>query len=203
MEDEKERGIENMRSSKYSDEFLIKYLQDYFKKNGRPPTMRTLPKGPGLPSAHTYIHRFGSWRAALEKAGLDTANTIQYTDQELIEYIRALGKKLGRPPTLQDVRKAGKPSAVTYLYRFGSWYNALKAAGYKVHRHGRSRELSRQLLVAKIKQLEEKLGYPPGPADIDNARAAGEDIPSSRTFYRYFGTWERLLVAAGLIPTSQ
>lgn len=183
----------------YTDEFLLEHLRRCYQETGFPPTMRTLPHGPGLPSAQTYIHRFGSWTAALEKAGLAPTDNNLYTEEELIKYLQTLGKKLGRTPTLQDVRAVGRPTAATFMYRFGSWQNALKAAGFETCRQGRRRALNRQALISQFRKLSEELGYPPGPAEVESARAAGRDIPSCRTFYRYFGTWERLLVAAGLV----
>lgn len=50
----------------------------------------------------------------------------KYTQQELIQNLKALAEKLGRTPKSKELTY---PSIGTYNKRFGSWNNALRAAG--------------------------------------------------------------------------
>lgn len=61
----------------------------------------------------------------------------QHTEEELLNEIRRLGKEVGRsPPLKRDMNKYGKHAAGTYQYRFGSWSNAIEAAGFKPRAKG-------------------------------------------------------------------
>ncbi|MBI2882880.1 MAG: hypothetical protein HYY11_03070 [Candidatus Methylomirabilis oxyfera] len=53
-----------------------------------------------------------------------------YTGEELIEAIGRLRRQLRRTPTRRDMdRTPGYPSTYAYYARWGSWPNALRAAG--------------------------------------------------------------------------
>lgn len=49
-----------------------------------------------------------------------------YTDKQLLSYLRQFYEKYGRPPSANDFNKS------TYQRRFGSWTNALKMVGLDV-----------------------------------------------------------------------
>ncbi|WP_413438675.1 homing endonuclease associated repeat-containing protein [Sulfuriferula sp. GW1] len=75
----------------------------------------------------TIQRRFGSWRKALELAGLQPSRSkIGITDDELFENIKALWISLGRQPRYNEVKTPSSQfSARTYENRFGSWSKAL------------------------------------------------------------------------------
>jgi hypothetical protein len=53
-----------------------------------------------------------------------------YSDEELLTTLRELLVELGERPTVSDLRdRDDAPSARTYYDRFGSWTDALEAAG--------------------------------------------------------------------------
>jgi hypothetical protein len=58
----------------YSNQDLIKILQDYYKENKEVPTTKIFDELDNFPSPHIYRHRFGSWNKALEAAGLPIIN---------------------------------------------------------------------------------------------------------------------------------
>ena len=61
-------------------------------------------------------------------AGLDNLDhSLKYTDQELIRILQNRAGELGRTPKTYEMRK---PHHGTYRTRFGSWYAALKMAGF-------------------------------------------------------------------------
>lgn len=59
----------------------------------------------------------------------ETYKRIQYTDQELLNYLTRFERENGRPPTANDFRYNPKyPCPEAYL-RFGSWQKSLKLVG--------------------------------------------------------------------------
>ena len=59
-----------------------------------------------------------------------------YSDEELINLLKAFGEKNKRPPFRSDLRRGILPNVGTFQRRFGSWNKALKKAGYKDHSDG-------------------------------------------------------------------
>lgn len=109
----------------YTKEILIEKLHQYKKEFGKIPTLTEMNKNPDYPSSVTYRNYFGSWRKGLEAAGLECKWKPQYTDEELISIL----KKFDEKPT-QKMFGDSLPCFRTYVYRFGSWKNALDLAGY-------------------------------------------------------------------------
>jgi len=63
--------------------------------------------------------------------------TPKYTDEELLDEIKRLAKDLGRyPPLKRDMNDHGKHGAKTYQDRWGSWNNAVMAAGFEPRSRG-------------------------------------------------------------------
>jgi hypothetical protein len=88
---------------------------------------------PHTPSHNTYALRFGSWRKALEAAGLPLdPRRMGYSREELLEHLRDLAETLGRTPTIGDVNAADGPCGKTYRNQFGKWSAALAEAGLEV-----------------------------------------------------------------------
>ena len=53
---------------KYTDEYLLSCLKDFYQKNKRVPEAREFTSVSGYPSYKTYRRRFGCWSNALKKA---------------------------------------------------------------------------------------------------------------------------------------
>lgn len=77
----------------------------------------------------TLVRRFGTWYAALEKAGLDKTRTpMNLPVEELFHNLEEMWVKLGRQPRYSEVLKPfSKYSVGTYENRFGTWLKALQA----------------------------------------------------------------------------
>jgi 5-methylcytosine-specific restriction endonuclease McrA len=87
----------------------------------------------GRCSYHTVIARFGTLRAALQKAGLKFQRFNKSSETELLSILVDLwGKTLqaeGRRPERTDLKRFGYPvSSDTVVRRFKSWKKALKLA---------------------------------------------------------------------------
>lgn len=76
-----------------------------------------------------FRSRFGTWKNALEKAGLSVRpQSRRYTDEECFENLYEIWKHYGRQPSFSEINKP--PSIVggqAYILRFGTWMRALEA----------------------------------------------------------------------------
>ena len=135
---------------KYSNEELIECLREASAILGgvlsaaaytRLAKTRAFPDGRPWPTHQTHFHRFGSWRNALEAAGLRANPSSAIAGRRLFEVghcidaIRHAHRELGRIPTVADYDRmaAGSngalPSSATIRNRCGSWVEALRLAG--------------------------------------------------------------------------
>jgi hypothetical protein len=76
----------------------------------------------------TYQKRFGSWKNALEKAGLTSSWNRNITELDLFENIERVWIELGRQPTQRDLQPPISKYAVKpYYTKFGTWRKSLEA----------------------------------------------------------------------------
>lgn len=103
----------------------IKRLRDEL---GRVPTRREMQEI-GEYSHTTYRRRFGSWNEAVKLAGFEPQGRHNIGREELLGELMKLSDELGRTPKQEDMNTIGKFNDSTYIYRFGSWVNAIEEAG--------------------------------------------------------------------------
>ncbi|MDX8125660.1 HNH endonuclease [Methylomonas sp. OY6] len=124
------------RPTKYfSDEELIEKLQQIATQTCKPYVTKTeFSEHTGIDTT-SFLRRFGSWRAALEKAGLQqTPGGKRYTYEECMENLLKVWTHLGRPPEYLEMKAL--PSTVgpkAYITRWKSWNKALHAFVDKVN----------------------------------------------------------------------
>jgi hypothetical protein len=113
--------------------------------------------GESHPSVTTVRTVFGSWNSAIAAAGLrprrpgearrgGRVDTVGRADSAAVRWpvatvvtrLRAWAEEHGRPPTLEEWRRASArhPSAATVRRLFGTWNAALVAAGFEPRRPG-------------------------------------------------------------------
>jgi hypothetical protein len=117
------------RSDEYSREEIIGHLQALAKQLGRSSVAkRELLSMAGI-SDRPIRRIFGSYRAALEAAGLtQTPGGARHSDEECFENLLNVWMALGRQPFTSDIK--GPPSRIglkAYQTRWGSWRKALAA----------------------------------------------------------------------------
>jgi len=66
---------------------------------------------------------------------LEKIQQKEYTDEEMLEWINAFVSEFGYVPTGGDIDGWPGPSRPTYVKRFGSWTEAINAAGWQVPNH--------------------------------------------------------------------
>jgi hypothetical protein len=113
----------------WSREEIIERLQTIAKSTGRNSvTNKELSENEG-PTLRPIHRLFGSYRKALEAAGLlQNKVGVRYTDEECYENLLAVWTALGRQPNYAELKSP--PSTVgpkAYILRWGSWRKALQA----------------------------------------------------------------------------
>ena len=107
---------------------LISDLQRVAEQLGRVPSRREM-KEYGEYATGTYRNRFGAWSTALAEAGLAPRYRAHYSDGDLIRELWRMDREYTSPPKYEEMDEHGKYGTSTYENRFGSWNEALKAAG--------------------------------------------------------------------------
>ena len=133
----------------------------------------------------TYQRRFGSWRAALEAAGFDP-DADRPSDDDLLAELHRLYRELEKVPSILDVEDESPHSPTTYQNRFGSWSEALEAAGFDPDRGPTDEEL-----LAELRRLRDELDKAPSMQDMTDHGAYG-----CTTYARRFGSWSEAKAVA-------
>src|SRR4029079_6556432 len=122
----------------------------------------------------------------------------RYTDDEILAELRASAVRLGRSPTMREF--AGDPEAgvhpQTVIEHFGTWNAAKRAAGLQPRRF-----ISREELVAQLRELGEELGRTPTVRDIEERRSR---MASKSLIWHTFGSLAAALKEAGFdVPVGE
>src|SRR5215203_3814849 len=175
---------------RYSDEDIVKQLQESARRLGRSPSMREFAADEEtLVHPQTVIEHFGSWNAAKRAAGLVPRRFA--TRDELLQLLRELGERLERTPTARDLdeHRGSMPSKSLYWHTFGSLTTALREAGFDV-------PVGEERLERAVDQgadLARSLGRLPKFADWGEARKADPGLLTEWQVYRMFdasrGAW--------------
>lgn len=178
--------------TRISETELVAALTSLADELGRPPT-RDEMEADGEYSATPYYRRFGSWPAALERAGLEPQYRHTIPDEELRAALRDLADDLGRVPRRRDMATRGPFAPSTYRRRFGSWTAALDQAGFDPDTHSAATRVDQAELLRALHQLTRQLGRPPTQSDMQTDGPYSVDIYHDR-----FGSWTAALDEANL-----
>jgi HNH endonuclease len=115
----------------------------------------------------------------------------RYTDEDILEELRAAAERLGRSPTMREF--ARDPDArvhpQTVIEHFGTWNAAKRAAGLYPRRF-----LTRDELLEQLRALGEELGRIPTARDLGARRRS---LPSVSLYAHTFGSLANALREAG------
>ncbi|MCY9186657.1 homing endonuclease associated repeat-containing protein [Bacillus halotolerans] len=170
-------GLKILQSKKqYTKEELIAILQQKAKGLGR------TPKAKEIKQYKSILNLFGSYKKALEAAGL--IKNKKYTEKELISILQKRYKELGRIPKAKEVS-----GYQIILNHFGSFNAGLKAAGLTPNT---KKKYTEDELISELQKKAKELGRTPKMREIGIAQ----------TYINRFGSFNKALKAAGLTPNK-
>ena len=176
----------------YSQEELIKIIQEYSNIIGRTPKMREVAYNKHLPPINQFLKIFGTWNKLLKLAGLKINVVWRYDDDYLLQKLIDIKGKTQRNPKLEDLKYfEDVPSSFVYFRRFGSWNNALRFAGLKINVR---KDYTKEELLKLLKGKFEQLGRSPTIDDVNKDK----NMPDRDTYESHFGSFNKALEAAGL-----
>lgn len=128
-------------------------------------------------------------------AAFQTGLRRRFSDEQLLDELRASASRLGRSPTMKEF--AADPGAgvhpQTVIEHFGTWNAAKRAAGLLPRRF-----VTRDELLAVLRALGDELGRTPTVLDIKRRRGA---MPSASLYWHTFGSLAAALREAGFDVT--
>jgi hypothetical protein len=126
-----------------------------------------------------------------ELASFRTAIRKRYSDEEIVEELRAYAARIGRSPTMKEFAAdpETKVHPQTVIEHFGTWNAAKRAAGLVPRRFA-----TREELLDVLRQLGEELGRMPTARDLDDRRGR---MPSKSLYWHTFGSLSAALREAG------
>ena len=122
----------------------------------------------------------------------------RYTDEDILDELRAAAKRLDRSPTMREF--AQDPEArihpQTVIEHFGTWNAAKRAAGLFPRRF-----LTREDLLVQLRGLGEELGRTPTARDLGARRRS---LPAASLYAHTFGSLTNALREAGFdVPVGE
>jgi hypothetical protein len=112
--------------------------------------------------------------------------TRNVTDEDLLEDLRRVSANSSGRPTMRAYEKTGKFSTGPFLNRFGSWNQALKAAGIDPFL---VQNISDDLLFENLEEVWLKLGRQPKWREMKSPLSHYSTSP----YESRFGTWHKAL----------
>lgn len=115
----------------------------------------------------------------------------RYTDDQILEELRAAARRLGRSPTMREFAqdREARVHPQTVIEHFGTWNAAKRAAGLLPRRF-----LTREELLTQLRALGEELGRTPTARDLAARRRT---LPSASLYAHTFGSFAEALREAG------
>ena len=122
----------------------------------------------------------------------------RYSDEEILEQLRACARDLGRSPTMREFDEHASTSvhSQTVIGRFGTWNRAKREAGLMPRRFA-----TRDELLQALRELGSRIGRTPTSRDIDEHRGI---VPSKSLYWHTFGSLTNALREAGFdVPVGE
>lgn len=172
-----------------ADDVLIDDLGTVAKRLGKTSLTKDEYNVHGRFSAATMQNRFGSWNNALLRSNLRVRKRNSIPRHELLNDLKRVAERLGANViSVKEYTAAGAFSAPTISKAFGSWANALRAAGLDVSQSWHPK-IDDDELLSNLAAVWESLGGQPKQSDLRS--------PPSRyspdTYNRRFGSWRNTL----------
>lgn len=139
-----------------------------------------------------YIARWGTWNNVIEDLGYEANFTPNIPREELLSALSDLADEVDRTPTAGECQTQCRYSLKAYQTEFGTWNEALRAAGL---------EINRQATVTDIELIRHLRWFANQQGGVPTVPLMDEEGPHGATTYVVrFGSWPEALLAAGLDP---
>jgi hypothetical protein len=122
----------------------------------------------------------------------------RYTDEQILEELRAAASRIGRSPTMREFAQdpESRLHPQTVIEHFGTWNAAKRAAGLLPRRF-----LTRGELLDQLRALGDELGRVPKASDLATRRRS---LPSTSLYAHTFGSFSNALREAGFdVPVGE
>ena len=186
--------------SSYDDESVLTELRRVAALVPNQKLTRTSFDAHAKISASAVGKRFGSWGAALKKAGLadrfeasylrKSNATLHATRDEYISIIRTLAKQLGQTHvTRQEFSVHTGSRSTNYIKLFGSWKSLLKQAG--LEQSPKSYRYTDEECFENLLAVWTEYGRAPQHDEMNEPPST----VGSKAYVRRWGTWRKALAA--------
>ena len=172
------------RSPAYRQE-LLDILSRYYADTGKIPMYAQLHEI-GAPTGRIYYREFGKFEKVLELAGIPQRPPhLRHTEEELVQYLRAVYQEKQRPLSPKDLRRTGI-SIRTIASRLGSFDKGCKQAGVPCKRLVVTKRLSDDDILEVLRGVSARTGEPISSSGIRKSGEIKRD-----TVVKRFGSLER------------
>jgi predicted transcriptional regulator len=146
-----------------------------------------------------FIYKYKRWNKALIAAKITPRYATKFTKEDIIKALQELAKKLGRTPTMLDIKKAKKeglyiPHAINICYIFKkNWNEILIEAGLNINRAGsrnKYKDMTDQEILQMVKNELLRLNT---SSSSYYEKYRDKELPSVVTLYRKFGKWSEMM----------
>ncbi len=189
-----------MSRRKWTKEKIIRTIKDLQSEGHSLSTRKMAELGYSGMVTTTYKDEFfGSWRNAIRAAGFDPKKVCKrkrkWTQERILEEIQRLYDE-GEDLSHSAAKKNHQYLVVVAVEdrNFGSWRNAIEAAGLDYEEISKHRFWSKEKIVKRIQELNEE------GEDLSHEAAKNKygALVSAASSKRYFGSWKDAIEAAGL-----
>lgn len=132
-----------------------------------------------------------------------SASRRRYTDEAMIGALQVYALRIGKTPTTDEWQQARlAPSMGSYVNRFGSWRNAIRAAGLPPTAIGGQNKASPEKMIEVLQVLRTYLNRWPSTTDFNRPDVRrfldSRGLPKARmNVYNHLGSWAEALRKAG------
>ncbi len=191
----KESGFsydEVRRYNKWSNEKIVETIQKLYRE-GVDLSFRSLSLSQYAPTVYAAIRaqHFGSWRKALESAGLPTQEIYRYRswdDQIIIDEIKMLHAR-GVDLSSKRMDDSSNTLIATARRRFGTWEKAVSDAGIDYSTVRRRQRWTHESILDQIRPFIQANPKMKG----SEMKAINSALFSAICKPRFFGSWKKAL----------
>jgi len=186
-------------SSHWTKDKILAHIRSLRKKGEDLSYNRVANEKQGLLSAANY--HFGSWKKAVEGAGINYDKEVRripkWTKERIVETIKS-AYKTGVDLSWTNVSKHRDFSGMAYAAirdtRFGSWDDALSAAGIAPSKVRRYESWNHEKIIDRIRERYRK------GKELNSKTMQMEDCKLFNAALKRHNGWDEALKAAGIDP---